>query len=257
MMPSTLFDLSGKTALVTGASRGLGQAIAVGLAEAGAKVGITSRTLKSLEATDTLISRIGTHADIFELDVRDTSPAKEAVRQYAQRAGGIDILVNNAGYEEVCPSVDIDEELWDKISDTNLKGAFFCAQETAKSMIAYGRGGSIINVCSLTSYVGVPTAVPYGSSKSGLLGMTRALSAEWASNGIRVNAIAPGYFRTDLTDAFYQDENWQAAMLDRIPMREFGEANDLKGSIVFLASNASRYVTGQCVAIDGGYLASI
>jgi len=99
--------------------------------------------------------------------------------------------------------------------------------------------------------------VPYGSSKSGLLGMTRALSAEWASNGIRVNAIAPGYFRTDLTDAFYQDENWQAAMLDKIPMREFGEANDLKGSIVFLASNASRYVTGQCVAIDGGYLASI
>ena len=257
MMSSTLFDLSGKTALVTGASRGLGQAIAVGLAEAGAKVGITSRTLKSLEETDALISGIGTHADTFELEVCDTFAAKSAVQEYAKRVRGIDILVNNAGYEEVRPSVDIDEELWDKISDTNLKGAFFCAQEAAKSMIASGRGGSIINVCSLTSYVGVPTAVPYGSSKSGLLGMTRALSAEWASDGIRVNAIAPGYFRTDLTDAFYQDENWQAAMLDKIPMREFGDANDLKGSVVFLASKASRYVTGQCVAIDGGYLASI
>lgn len=257
MMSSTLFDLSGQTALVTGASRGLGQAIAVGLAEAGAKVGITSRTLRSLEETDALISGIGAHADTVELDVRDTSAAKLAVQKYTKRVGGIDILVNNAGYEEVRPSVDIEEELWDKISDTNLKGAFFCAQEAAKSMIASGRGGSIINVCSLTSYVGVPTAVPYGSSKSGLLGMTRALSAEWASDGIRVNAIAPGYFRTDLTDAFYQDENWQAAMLDKIPMREFGDANDLKGSVVFLASKASRYVTGQCIAIDGGYLASI
>ena len=257
MMSSPLFDLSGKTALVTGASRGLGQAIAVGLAEAGAKVGITSRTLKSLEETDALISGIGAHADTFELDVRDTSAAKLAVQKYTKRVGGVDILVNNAVYEEVRPSIDMDDELWDKISDTNLKGAFFCAQEAAKSMIASGRGGSIINVCSLTSYVGVPTAVPYGSSKSGLLGMTRALSAEWASDGIRVNAIAPGYFRTDLTDAFYQDENWQAAMLDKIPMREFGDANDLKGSVVFLASKASRYVTGQCVAIDGGYLASI
>ncbi len=256
-MSSPLFDLTGKTALVTGASRGLGQAIAVGLAEAGAKVGITSRTLKSLEETDALISGIGAHADTFELDVRDTSAAKLAVQKYTKRVGGVDILVNNAGYEEVRPSIDMDEELWDKISDTNLKGAFFCAQEAAKSMIASERGGSIINVCSLTSYVGVPTAVPYGSSKSGLLGMTRALSAEWASDGIRVNAIAPGYFRTDLTDAFYQDENWQAAMLDKIPMREFGDANDLKGSVVFLASKASRYVTGQCVAIDGGYLASI
>ena len=257
MMSSPLFDLSGKTALVTGASRGLGQAIAVGLAEAGAKVGITSRTLKSLEETDALISGIGAHADTFELDVRDTSAAKLAVQKYTKRVGGVDILVNNAGYEEVRPSIDIDEELWDKISDTNLKGAFFCAQEAAKSMIASGRGGSIINVCSLTSYVGVPTAVPYGSSKSGLLGMTRALSAEWAANRIRVNAIAPGYFRTDLTDEFYQDESWQVAMLDKIPMREFGDANDLKGSVVFLASNASRYVTGQCVPIDGGYLASI
>jgi NAD(P)-dependent dehydrogenase (short-subunit alcohol dehydrogenase family) len=256
-MLQALFDLSGKTALVTGASRGLGQAMAIGLAEAGAKVGITSRTLTSLEETKALIMKVGGKVEILELDVIDTKSTKAAIRAYVTRAGGIDILINNAGYEKVCPSVDIDELLWDKVSDTNLKGAFFCAQEVAKNMIASGRGGSIINVCSLTSYVGVPTAVPYGSSKSGLLGMTRALSAEWASEGIRVNAVAPGYFRTNLTDAFYQDESWQAAMLDKIPMREFGDAADLKGAIIFLASNASRYVTGQCVAVDGGFLASI
>lgn len=257
MMLQKLFDLSGKTALVTGASRGLGQAMAIGLAEAGVEVTITSRTLASLKETNDLISKAGGKVKMLELDVRNTKSAKATVQGYAARVNGIDILINNAGYEEVCRSVDIDEALWDKISDTNLKGAFFCAQEAAKSMITSGRGGSIINVCSLTSYVGVPAAVPYGSSKSGLLGMTRALSAEWASEGIRVNAIAPGYFRTDLTDTFYQDESWQAAMLDKIPMREFGDASDLKGSVIFLASNASRYITGQCIAIDGGYLASI
>jgi NAD(P)-dependent dehydrogenase (short-subunit alcohol dehydrogenase family) len=164
--------------------------------------------------------------------------------------------VNNAGVEEVCDSLAVDEALWDRIVDTNLKGAFFCAQAAARMMAVVG-GGAILNLCSLTSEVGVPTAVPYGSSKSGLLGMTRALAAEWAAKGIRVNGIGPGYFRTALTEVFYQDEKWQQAMLAKIPLRRFGRLEDLVGAAVFLCSDAAAYITGQCLYIDGGYLASI
>lgn len=254
-MTQPIFDISGKKALVTGGSRGLGQAMAVGLAEAGAHVAITSRNVASLEETSQLIYDVGGSFTALDMDVRDVSAVGEKIDALASELDGLDILINNAGYEEVSPSLEIDEVLWDRISDTNLKGAFFCAKHAGKSMM--GRGGSIINVCSLTSYVGVPTAVPYGSSKSGLLGMTRALSAEWAKEKIRVNAIAPGYFRTELTDEFYKDENWQAAMLDKIPTGTFGDANDLKGVVIFLSSAASTYITGQCIAVDGGFLASI
>ena len=257
-MAQAIFDLSGRVALVTGASRGLGRSIAVGLAEAGAKVVITSRNLTSLEDTSAEIERAGGTAVPLMLDVSDVSGMTDQMSNLAaQLPGGLDILVNNAGYEEVCPSLDVSEDVWDRVVDTNLKGAFFCARNAARLMVDTGRGGAIINVCSLTSYVGVPTAVPYGSSKSGLLGMTRALSTEWAANRIRVNAIAPGYFRTELTDQFYQNEDWQNAMLEKIPLGSFGDSNDLKGAVVFLASDASKYVTGQCIGIDGGYLASI
>lgn len=256
-MSNQLFDLSGKTAMVTGASRGLGQAMAVGLAEAGATLLITARNLASLEETAALITGAGGKCLPIAMDVQDVPAAKAAIDQGVADAGRLDILVNNAGYEQVCPSLELDETTWDKINDTNLKGAFFCAQRAAHHMIGSGRGGSIINICSLTSFVGVPTAVPYGSSKSGLLGMTHALAAEWAKDRIRVNAIAPGYFRTDMTDVFYQNEDWQQAMLDKIPMASFGDANDLKGAAIFLASGASGYITGQCIGVDGGYLASI
>jgi NAD(P)-dependent dehydrogenase (short-subunit alcohol dehydrogenase family) len=173
------------------------------------------------------------------------------------RPTGLDILINNAGIEQVCPSLDVDEALWDRILDTNLKGAFFCAQGAAKVMRAQGKGGAILNLCSLTSEVGVPTAVPYGSSKSGLLGMTRALAVEWASLGIRVNGLGPGYFRTALTEAFYQNDAWQQAMIQKIPLARFGRLQDLIGAAVFLSSDAAAYVTGIYLPVDGGYLASI
>lgn len=257
-MAPSIFDLSGKVALVTGASRGLGRSIGIGLAEAGATVAITSRNLSALDDTVSEIQRAGGKAIPMVLDVSDVSGMTGQMSDLAAQLGdGLDILVNNAGYEEVCPSLDVSEDVWDRIVDTNLKGAFFCARNAARMMVETGRGGAIINVCSLTSYVGVPTAVPYGSSKSGLLGMTRALSTEWAAHRIRVNAIAPGYFRTELTDQFYQDEDWQKAMLQKIPLGAFGDADDLKGAVVFLASDASNYITGQCIGIDGGYLASI
>jgi NAD(P)-dependent dehydrogenase (short-subunit alcohol dehydrogenase family) len=250
------FDLSGRRALVTGASRGIGQAIAVALAEAGADVAITARTLEALDETRALIDETGRHCEAVVQDVRDVTTSAAATKDAAHALGGLDILINNAGFEHVRPSMDVDEALWDQILSTNLKGAFFCAQAAARLMAEKG-GGAIVNLCSLTSYVGIPTAVPYGASKSGLLGMTHALAAEWAPHNIRVNAIAPGYFRTAMTEVFYENEDWQARMLDKIPQRRFGQQSDIGGVAVFLCSEAAAYITGHCIPVDGGYLASI
>ena len=255
-MTNPTFSLSGRKALVTGASRGIGEALAVGLAHAGADVAVAAREQSSLGTAETAIAATGHRAIAIVIDVRDAAAIRAGVQEAAQALGGLDILVNNAGVEEVRDSLTVDEALWDRILDTNLKGAFFCAQAAARIMAA-AQGGAIVNVCSLTSEVGVPAAVPYGSSKSGLLGMTRALAAEWAALGIRVNGIGPGYFRTDLTEVFYQNAEWQEAMLAKIPLRRFGRLDDLVGATVFLCSDAAAYITGQCLYIDGGYLASI
>jgi NAD(P)-dependent dehydrogenase (short-subunit alcohol dehydrogenase family) len=251
-----LFDLSGKNALVTGGSRGLGRAIAEALAAAGANVAVSARNVADLETTCRAIDAIGRRSVAIELDVRDVAACSVAIERAARDLGGLDILFNNAGTEEVRASLDVDEELWDRIVSTNLKGAFFCAQAAARIMAA-GGGGSIVNLASLTSFVGIPTAVAYGSSKTGLLGLTRALAAEWAPLGIRVNAIAPGYFRTAMTEPFYQSDTWRKAMIAKIPQCRFGTDHDLHGVSVFLASDASAYITGQCIAVDGGFLASI
>jgi NAD(P)-dependent dehydrogenase (short-subunit alcohol dehydrogenase family) len=255
-MPRLNFDLSGRRALVTGASRGIGQAIAVALAEAGADVAITARTREALDETKALIDETGRRCAVLVHDVRDVTASAAVAKDTAKDLGGLDILINNAGFEHVRPSMDVDEALWDQILSTNLKGAFFCAQAAGRLMAETG-GGAIVNLCSLTSYVGIPTAVPYGASKSGLLGMTHALAAEWAPHNIRVNAIAPGYFRTAMTEVFYENEDWQARMLDKIPQRRFGQQSDIGGVAVFLCSEAAAYITGHCIPVDGGYLASI
>ena len=253
----TSFDLSGRVALVTGASRGIGQSIAEGLARAGASLAVTSRSAARLDETLARLAALGSPALPVVHDAALVESCRSAVQEVADHFGRLDILINNAGMEQVCPSLEVDEALWDRILDTNLKGAFFCAQAAAARMKQDERGGAIVNLCSLTSAVGVPTAVPYGSSKSGLLGMTRALAAEWAPLDIRVNAIAPGCFPTDMTEVFYQDAGWRAAMLAKIPQARFGALADLQGAAVFLASDASAYVTGQCLPVDGGFLASI
>jgi NAD(P)-dependent dehydrogenase (short-subunit alcohol dehydrogenase family) len=247
------FSLNGKRALVTGASRGIGRALAIALAEAGADVALVARRSETLAETVKGIEGVSRKACAIGVDVRDVEGCRRAVAGTIAAFGGIDVLINNAGVEQVSPSLDVDEALWDKIVDTNLKGAFFMAQAAAREM----KGGAILNLCSLTSERGIPTAVPYGSSKTGLLGMTRALAAEWASRGVRVNAIAPGYFRTDMTEVFYANADWQKSMLGKIPMGRFGEMDDLCGAAIFLCSDAAQYVTGVCLPVDGGTLASI
>lgn len=252
-----LFDLSGRTALVTGASRGIGYAIANGLANAGADIIAVARSTDRLDDLKQSVEQVGRRCNTVVADVSDLTSINGLFAAVRDQDRIPDILVNNAGIEQVAASTDVDEALWDTILDTNLKGAFFVAKAFAKTLLAGGREGSIINMGSLTSAVGVPTATPYTSSKSAILGMTRALASEWAADSIRVNAIGPGYFRTDLTEQFYQDEAWQEAMLNKIPMGRFGRLDDLVGISIFLASPASSYVTGQIFYVDGGYLASI
>ena len=256
-MTLDLFSLHGRTALVTGASRGIGRALAVGLAAAGADVILVARRAPDLAETAQAVGAHGRTAWMEAADVSRTADIDALFARLHQQALQPDILINNAGMEEVRASAEVDEGLWDRIVDTNLKGAFFVAQGVAKPLLAAGRPGSIITLGSLTSAVGVATAAPYTASKSGLLGMTRALSTEWAGRGIRVNALGPGYFRTALTEVFYQDEGWQRAMLPKIPAGRFGDLDDLVGATVFLAGDAARYVTGQILYVDGGYLAAL
>lgn len=255
-MTQALFDLTGRKALVTGASRGIGRQIAVALAGAGADIAVTARNADGLSDTKALVESAGVRCIALAQDVREVEGSGKAVDAAAEALGGLDILINNAGFESVRPSMEVDEALWDSIVDTNLKGAFFCARAAGRIMAAKG-GGAIVNLCSLTSFVGIPTAVPYGASKTGLLGMTRALATEWAPQGIRVNAVAPGYFRTSMTEVFYEDEAWQNRMLSKIPQGRFGGEGDIGGVTIFLCSDAAAYVTGHCIPVDGGYLASI
>jgi NAD(P)-dependent dehydrogenase (short-subunit alcohol dehydrogenase family) len=253
-MAQTPFLLTGKVAAVTGASRGIGKSVARALASAGAAVALMARDEQALhEMHQDLVSE-QLNAELFAIDVADVGSIDATFERIRGRLGRLDILINNAGVEQICPSLDVAEPLWDRIVGTNLKGAFFCAQAAARRM---PQGGAIVNMCSLTSEVGVPGAAAYGASKAGLAGLTRALATEWAARGIRVNGIGPGYFRTALTEGFYKDERWQTQMLEKIPLRRFGKLEDLNGAVVFLCSDAASYITGQILYVDGGFLASI
>lgn len=246
------FSLNGRLALVTGASRGIGQALAIGLAEAGADILATARTEAGLQETAQAVTAAGRTCQTIAIDLTAERAADTLFATIHERGLSPTLLVNNAGTEDVSPSRAVTEAQWDAIVGTNLKAAFFVAQGFARQT----ERGAILNLGSLTSAVGIPTAVPYTASKSGVLGMTRALAAEWAPQ-IRVNALGPGYFRTAMTEGFYADEGWQNAMLAKIPMGRFGRLDDLIGAAVFLLSDASAYVTGQIVYVDGGTLASL
>ena len=251
------FSLKGKLALVTGSGRGIGKSLSLALAKSGCDIILTSRSEDELKDVHSEINEIGRKCDYFCLDVASIKDIKNFYSNLNELKLYPDILINNAGTEEVRPSEKVDEKLWDKILDTNLKGAFFNSQCFASQLKIYNKPGSIINLGSLSSSIGIPTAVAYTSSKAGILGMTKALSSEWASQKIRVNAIAPGYFRTNLTEVFYKDNDWQKNMLAKIPMKRFGNMEDLHGVVVLLASDASSYITGQIIYIDGGFISSI
>lgn len=250
-------ELAGQSVIVTGASRGIGRALAIGMAKAGARVGIAARSANELADTAATIEALGSKCVALTLDVTDHSAVSVAFARFADELSGFDALINNAGTEQVCASLDVDEDIWDRIVDTNLKAPFFCAQAAARLMIKGGKPGSIVNIGSIASARGIATAVPYTTSKHGVLGLTRALAAEWAPLGLRVNAIGPGYFRTAMTDAFYENPGWQQAMLPKIPAGRFGELDDLVGAVVFLCGEGARYVNGQILYVDGGLSAAL
>jgi NAD(P)-dependent dehydrogenase (short-subunit alcohol dehydrogenase family) len=249
------FDLTGQVALVTGASRGIGAALAKGLAAAGAEVIVAARTETALADVASEINAAGGRAHAETVDVADSGSVDALFARLSQAGRAPTILINNAGTEQVSPALEVTDALWDRIVGVNLKGAFNVARAFARTL--GGKPGAIVNLCSLSSEVGIPTAVPYTSSKSGLAGMTRALAVEWAPLGIRVNGLGPGYFRTEMTETFFAAEAWQTSMLARIPQKRFGELDDLVGAAIFLCAPASAYVTGQILYVDGGYLASI
>jgi 2-deoxy-D-gluconate 3-dehydrogenase len=244
-----LFDLTGKRALVTGANTGLGQAIAVGLAEAGCDIVAVGRSAP--DETGRMVAAAGRKFTAVPADLSSIEPIGRVMAE----AGPIDILVNNAGIIRRADSVDFTEADWDAVMDTNLKVAFFLSQAAAKVWIAAGRTGKIIQVASMLSFQGGVRVPSYTASKSGLAGLTKALANEWAGKGINVNAIAPGYFVTNNTEGLRADETRSRQILERIPAGRWGAPDDLAGVAVFLASPASDYMHGSVVAVDGGWLA--
>ncbi|MHC4432254.1 MAG: SDR family NAD(P)-dependent oxidoreductase [Planctomycetota bacterium] len=247
-----LFDLSGKVAIVTGASRGLGQYFSRALAKAGADLVITSRTLSSLTEFKQEIESLGRRALAVQVDVLSEDDIDEMVQKATAEYGKIDILVNNAGLNIRSPAADFSWEDWDTVLQTNLKGNFFCARAVGAEMIKrkYGR---IINMGSCTCLFGMEGIAPYCASRGGVLMMTRALAAEWGKFGITANVLAPGWFKTAQNAALYENPEWTKNVKSRIPLGRPGEPNDLDGTVIFLASDASEYVTGQIILVDGGF----
>lgn len=248
-------NLSDKVAIVTGGSKGLGRGMAFALAEAGADVAVASRTLSALKEVSQKIKDKGRRSLPVELDVCNLSSINRMVERVVDEFEKIDILVNNAGMNIRKPTIEVTEEDWNRIVNTNLKGAFFCAQAVGKVMIKQRRG-KIINIGSLTSKVAFPNMVAYAVSRGGIVMLTKSLAIEWAQYNINVNAIGPGYFKTSQTAPLFADKQWVEETLEKIPLGKTGLPEDLGGTAVFLASEASDYITGQMIFVDGGWLAA-
>ena len=250
-MSENFFDLTGRVAIVTGSARGLGSYCAKALARAGADIALTSRRPETLGPVAAEIEEIGRKVLPVELDVRDYDSIQAMAGKVYGEFGKIDILVNNAGCNVRKPSEDITWDDWNRVLDTNLRGPFFCAQACAKKMITQ-RYGRIINIGSVTSVFGYAGISPYCASKGGVKQLTMSLADDWGIFGITVNCLAPGWFKTELNRELYDNREWLDYLTDRIPLKRPGRPNDLDGAVVFLASEASEYMTGQCMLVDGG-----
>jgi NAD(P)-dependent dehydrogenase (short-subunit alcohol dehydrogenase family) len=246
-----MFDLTGRVALVTGTSRGLGQGFARALARCGADLLLTSRRQGDLLPFQEEIRAMGRKAVALELDVRDEASIATMAEQALAAFDGIDILVNNAGCNVRKPALDVSWQDWNQVLDTNLRGSFFVAKAIVPQMIARGYG-RIINIGSVTSVAGYAGLAPYTASRGGIRQLTMSLADEWGRHGVTVNCLAPGWFKTDQNKILYEDPKWVEYLVDRIPLKRPGTAGDLDGAIVFLASEESRYITGQTLLVDGG-----
>lgn len=254
-MPPSLFDLINRKAIVTGGGRGLGRAIAIGLAQFGADVAIVSRTRSELEETARQVQATGRQCLIFPADVSKKADVENVVRQVIEQWGRIDILVNNAGVDAAQPAIDYKEEDWDFVLDVNLKGYFLFAQACARHMIKQG-GGVIINNSSICGDVAIKNIVAYNASKGGVNMLTRSLAIEWAPYNIRVNAFSPGYMEVLMPGAVSEhDEAKERSIRELTPLGRRGKPEELVGPVVFLASDASSYVTGAILMVDGGWTA--
>ena len=247
-----VFNLDGRSAIVTGASRGLGRQLACALARFGADLVLTAREAASCADTAAEIESIGRRAHVFALDVRERDSIEGFAEAALAAAGRIDVLVNNAGCNVRKPAVEVSWDDWDLVLDTNLRGAFFVAQAVARRSMIPNRYGRIVNIGSVTSVAGYAGLAPYSASRGGIKQLTMSLADDWGVHGITVNCLAPGWFRTEQNKVMYEDREWVEYLSDRIPLKRPGWPGDLDGAVVFLASDASAYVTGQILLVDGG-----
>jgi len=247
------FDLTGRAALVTGANTGIGQGIALALAQAGARVVAAGRS--DMSETLALIAEAGGTGHALQADLQQHGIAERLMAEAAALAGPLDILVNNAGIIRRADALDFSESDWDEVMNVNLKANFFLAQAFAKAALSAGRTGRIVNIASLLSFQGGIRVASYTASKSGLAGLTKLLACEWAAKGINVNAIAPGYVESNNTEALRADPDRNSAILSRIPAGRWGKPSDIGGAAVFLASDAAAYMHGAVIPVDGGWLA--
>jgi len=252
-----LFRLDGRIALVTGASSGLGRHFANVLADSGASVALAARRLDRLRELASEIENRGGRAVSYEMDVSEPQTISRTFDQVEGELGTVDLLVNNAGIAIAEPAIQVDEDEWDRVLNTNLKGAWLVAQQTAQRLIAAGKPGSIINIASILGYRVAKGVSPYAASKAALIQLTQALALEWAHQQIRVNAIAPGYFLTEMNQEFFQRKSSASeAIIQNIPQRRIGNPEELTGVLLLLASDASSYMTGSTVIVDGGHMQS-
>ncbi|HMK36529.1 MAG TPA: glucose 1-dehydrogenase [Desulfomonilaceae bacterium] len=253
-MNRELFDLGGSVALVTGASKGLGKSMAQALAAAGADVALFARDVENLKAVKETVESMGRRAEFFVVDVLNKPSIEAAIAGALEIFGRVDILVNNAGVNVRKPVLEITPEEWDLVLDTNLKGYLLMAQAVVPHMVSRGQG-KVINMASILGTVALPSQVAYASSKGGVIQMTKVMALEWAKLGIQVNAIGPTYFETPLVAQLRNDPERYNFIIERTPMGRWGQPDELAGVVVFLASRASDFVTGQTIFVDGGWTA--